>query len=122
MQINHPGRQAQGSSAPDGKTVAPSATPFLPPANGMSPTPRTLTSPEVSEIVENFAATASLAKDDAPRRIVAGHGFRTAVTPVTTGIKFLDDRVALETHCYGVQLGRLARNWVETPEWSLLCG
>ncbi len=62
MQINHMGRQAQGSSAPDGKTVAPSATPFLPPTNRFFPTPRALEPAEVLELVESFAATAALAK------------------------------------------------------------
>jgi 2,4-dienoyl-CoA reductase-like NADH-dependent reductase (Old Yellow Enzyme family) len=289
MQINHPGRQAQRSSAPDGKTVAPSATPFLPPANRMFPTPRALTPAEISELVENFAATAALAEEagftgvqihaahgylvnqflsplvnhrhdawggspenrmrflqeiyhrireevgagfpvaiklnsadfqrggftedesldviewlseagidlievaggtyesaamvgakvagttaereayflefaekvrdrtsvplavtgrfrtdggmaapvaagatdvvglaraltidpDAPRRIFAGLGFRSAVTPVRTGITFLDDRGALETLYYGVQLGRLARNQEPDPTLSV---
>ena len=289
MQINHPGRQAQGSSAPDGKTVAPSATPFLPPANRMFPTPRALTPAEISEIIENFATTAALAKEtgftgvqihaahgylvnqflspivnhrtdawggspdrrmrflqevylamraavgvdfpvaiklnsadfqrggfsedesldviewlsdagidlievsggtyesaamvgakvsgttsereayflefaekvrertmvplavtggfrtdvgmatpvaagaidvvglargltidpDAPKRIFAGLGFHSAVTPVKTGIKFLDDRRALETLYYGVQLGRLARNQEPDPTLSV---
>ena len=295
MQINHPGRQASGSSAPDGKTVAPSATPFLPPANRMFPIPRALMPAEISEIVENFAATAALAKEtgftgvqihaahgylvnqflsplvnhrtdawggspdkrmrflqeiylamreavgagfpvaiklnsadfqrggfsedesldviewlsdagidlievsggtyesaamvgakvsgttstreayflefaekvrrrtsvplavtggfrtdqgmaapvaagaidvvglargltidpDAPQRILAGLGFRSAVTPVRTGIKFLDDRGALETLYYGVQLGRLARNEEPDPTlsvWRVLPG
>lgn len=295
MQINHPGRQAQGSSAPDGRTVAPSPTPFLPPANRMFPTPRALTPAEISEIVENFAATAALAKEagftgvqihaahgylvnqflsplvnrrtdswggspenrmrflqgiygrireavgadfpvavklnsadfqrggfsedeslaviewldeagidlievsggtyesaamvgakvsgttiareayflefaekvrertsvplavtggfrtdggmaapvaagaidvvglargltidpDAPRRILAGLGFRSAVKPVRTGIGFVDDRGALETLYYGVQLGRLARNQEPDPNlsvWKVLPG
>ena len=77
MQINHPGRQAPGSSAPDGKTVAPSATPFQPPANRMFPTPRALEPVELVELVENFATTATLAKEAgfSGVQIHAAHGY-----------------------------------------------
>jgi 2,4-dienoyl-CoA reductase-like NADH-dependent reductase (Old Yellow Enzyme family) len=77
MQLNHFGRQAQGSTAPDGKTVAPSATPFQPPTNKMFKTPRALEPAEIDELIESFANAAALAKETGFTgvQIHAAHGY-----------------------------------------------
>ena len=61
---------------------------------------------------------------DFPNRIMRGEAFESAVRPITTGIKAIDDMALMEVSWYARQLGRMGKG--KSPRlhnrgfWSLL--
>ncbi|MBD3655944.1 NADH:flavin oxidoreductase/NADH oxidase family protein [Marinobacter sp.] len=61
---------------------------------------------------------------DLPRRIMAGHPFASAVRPIRTGIRVIDDMALMEVSWYTRQIGRMAKGKAPRKHdrglWSLL--
>lgn len=76
-QLNHEGRQAQGSAKPDGMTLSPSGVPFDPPANKLFPKSRAMEPQEIEKLVQAFgrAARIAMANGFTGVQIHAAHGY-----------------------------------------------
>ncbi|MEX2473703.1 NADH:flavin oxidoreductase/NADH oxidase family protein [Marinobacter sp.] len=61
---------------------------------------------------------------DCPKRIMAGESFTSAVKPIKTGIRLIDDMALMEVSWYTRQLGRMGKGKVPRKHdrgvWSLL--
>lgn len=61
---------------------------------------------------------------DCPKRIMAGESFTSAVRPITTGIRVIDDMALMEVSWYTRQLGRMGKGKAPRTHdrgvWSLL--
>jgi 2,4-dienoyl-CoA reductase-like NADH-dependent reductase (Old Yellow Enzyme family) len=99
MQISHPGRQC--TRMVTSQPVAPSAVGLR--MGGMFGTPRALVEAEISEIIERFAATASIAKRAgfAGVQVHGAHGYLCS--------QFLSPRVNQRTDHWGGSLENRAR-------------